>query len=173
MCPQYNPKTSELGLTIILHYSQALCFIQTELTGISSFHSYLLLFLARNPYLIGSSPLSLVSSPFPFWLHDLWALSSCPYVPDLSRWWCADRNTEHILNGVWGGGGDGTCTWSRMCNPTVIPTPLSSDLWLIQSSQNWKRGKGEGWDRTSCSSDCQIDQGVCMSLAFMHKCTHG
>lgn len=30
----------------------------------------------------------------------------------------------------WGVGGDG-CSWSPVCNPTLIPTPLSPDLGLI------------------------------------------
>lgn len=36
--------------------------------------------------------------PFPS-VCDLLPPSSCPYVRDLSRWWCADRNAEHILSG--------------------------------------------------------------------------
>lgn len=72
-------------------------------------------------------------------------------------------------------GGDGTSSWSRMCNPTVIRTPLPPDLWLIQSRQDSVE-EGEG-DKAGPGPAVplifQIEQGMCMSIADMHKYAHG
>lgn len=111
--PKTDRKTNcELWFSIVPHFSLAFCFIHSTkkmAQGKINWHFPFLQFTSDFSYrhcfsfLITFSALSLALS-FSQKLPDLQAPSSCPYVRDVSRWWCADHNTEHILSGVWGGG---------------------------------------------------------------------
>lgn len=73
--------------------------------------------------------------------------------------------------GCWEVGGDGTSSWSRMCNPTIIRTPLPLDLWLIQSRQDKvEEGVGDkAGQGPAVPLICQIERGMCTSIVNMHK----